>query len=385
MIEEERASGSRLFLVDGGDFTGTQEGAFEARGHFMLEMMAHLGYDAVTLGVTDLALGPEMLSAIAASETGVPIVSANLALSGDGSRPFGDEVVVERGGLKVGITGILIPSATGFARIEKAGFAVTDAETAVRPLLESLRGRCDLVVLLANGDLRATQGLGERLRGLVDVVVVGDARGGRGLVQPEHGGAVFLTMGARGISLGRARVALREGGGIERIVGDEIVLVRERPEHEEVDRIVDEFEDRLNEIMRSHQLENARHQVAGDGDAFLGVGECSSCHQAEYLLWQETPHASAFQTLVDAGRDALPECVGCHVTGHGDPSGYSPVGNDATKLINVQCEVCHDKGTRHARDGSFGKSRLMNACPDCHDEGNSPDFDPEVYWLMIEH
>ena len=85
------------------------------------------------------------------------------------------------------------------------------------------------------------------------------------------------------------------------------------------------------------------------------------------------------------GREAMPECFACHVTGQGDPTGYSPVGQDPDRLANVQCEVCHGMGTRHSRDGSFGKARLMNVCVDCHDETNSPDFDPEIYWLMIEH
>jgi mono/diheme cytochrome c family protein len=88
---------------------------------------------------------------------------------------------------------------------------------------------------------------------------------------------------------------------------------------------------------------------------------------------------------VTAKREALPECFGCHVTGHGDPAGYDPAVDAGKDLVNVQCEVCHGKGTAHARDGTWGKSLLMQSCAQCHDPENSPDFDPHVYWLMIEH
>ncbi len=73
------------------------------------------------------------------------------------------------------------------------------------------------------------------------------------------------------------------------------------------------------------------------------------------------------------------------MTGHGDATGYRPGATAKPTLTGVQCEVCHDKGTRHARDGSYGRSLLMDGCGRCHDETNSPDFDPETYWLMIEH
>ena len=122
-----------------------------------------------------------------------------------------------------------------------------------------------------------------------------------------------------------------------------------------------------------------------DGHYYLGAENCASCHAREFEIWNETPHAHAFQTLVAAGTEALPECYGCHVTGHGDPIGYDPGYDGETRLVNVQCEVCHDKGSRHSRDGEYGRSLLKESCAKCHDLDNSPDFDLEIYWLMMEH
>ena len=141
----------------------------------------------------------------------------------------------------------------------------------------------------------------------------------------------------------------------------------------------------LNSLMKDVAVAEAFERKAPDGHYFLGAESCASCHQTEYEIWMETPHAHAFATLVEAGSDALPECYMCHVTGHADPSGYDPRVVDARGFVNVQCEVCHDKGSRHSRDGDYGAELLMEGCARCHDEENSPDFHPEVYWRMIEH
>lgn len=226
--------------------------------------------------------------------------------------------------------------------------------------------------------------LGERFAGMIDVVILGSEKAGRGLAFPEHGGAVYVSATNRGKALGIARIALAEGR-IEGMTGDEIVLSRSYPEDEEIATLVDSFQRNLNELMKEFAVANARKRSSPDGQYFVGVENCRGCHLPEFRIWQDTPHAHAFQTLVAAGSEALPECYGCHVTGHGDPAGYHPSVEDAEQLVNVQCEVCHDKGSLHSRDGRYGKTRLMNSCGDCHDSSNSPDFDPRTYWLMIEH
>jgi len=108
----------------------------------------------------------------------------------------------------------------------------------------------------------------------------------------------------------------------------------------------------------------------------------------------EEKTATGLDPAKDYTKDA--ECLPCHVTGWGQPGGYAipQEGSSpeaiasqqlAERMVGVQCEVCHGKGSEHARDGSFGRGLLMEKCNDCHDEENSPDWDAEVYWRMIEH
>jgi hypothetical protein len=213
---------------------------------------------------------------------------------------------------------------------------------------------------------------------------VGEATTGRGRTLAEHGGAVYVVAGDRGQALGVAQVAI-EGRKIVGIAAEEAVLDRDIAEEPEVAGLVDTFQRNLNELLKEQAVAKAQERRAPDGHYYLGVESCASCHQREYQLWLETPHSSAFETLVTAGTEALPECFRCHVTGDGDPAGYAPYAGDSPNLVNVQCEVCHGKGTAHARDGTYGTSLLMNSCRNCHDADNSPDFDPGVYWRMIEH
>jgi hypothetical protein len=192
-----------------------------------------------------------------------------------------------------------------------------------------------------------------------------------------------VTSGNRGQSVGVTRIAL-DGTRIDRITGDEVVLTRTFAEHKATSELVEEFHRNLNALMKERALSEVRASLPEGGHYYIGASRCASCHKREYDLWLETPHSDAFQTLQKAGMEALPECYQCHVTGFGDPAGYHPEGGEID-LVNVQCEVCHDKGSQHARDGSYGMSLLMSGCLRCHDSGNSPEFDPEVYWKMIEH
>ncbi|QDU67541.1 UshA-like (seleno)protein [Engelhardtia mirabilis] len=71
----------------------------------MLGMWAELGCEAMGLGDLDLALGVEALQDLSARH-GVPILCANL-FDADGQRPFEQSIVLERGGLKIGVFSLL--------------------------------------------------------------------------------------------------------------------------------------------------------------------------------------------------------------------------------------------------------------------------------------
>jgi hypothetical protein len=381
VINQHRESGAGVILVDAGGFTGTQGATWEPRGLFLAEMMKELGYDAGTLGELEARFGREMFLALC-SDASLPLVSANLRDKETGERLLPASRVVERSGVRVGITAV---SARSPASLEEIGVESADPLSSLQDVLPSLRKRSDLVVLLARMALPEARQLSTSVRDPIDIIIVGNGVGGRGQVQAEDGGSVYVLGGNRGQALGIAKIFLPADDRPLRILGDEITLDRDVPEDPAALAIVEAFTSNLNDSLARDAVLRVTEQASADGEYYLGADNCKACHPREFELWKETPHSDAFETLILARSESLPECFRCHVTGTRDDAGYDPATVDADQLINVQCEVCHDKGSRHARDGSYGRSLLMDACVKCHNEENSPDFDPLTYWLMMEH
>jgi hypothetical protein len=120
-------------------------------------------------------------------------------------------------------------------------------------------------------------------------------------------------------------------------------------------------------------------QPAGPRQAsYVGVEVCAKCHAAARQVWDRTPHAGAYATLSSQYKEFNLDCVGCHVTGYEKPGGSTVAHVD--KLTNVQCEVCHGPGSRHALDPSQ-KDLIVgrpspSTCLDCHHPPHVEQFDP---------
>jgi len=132
--------------------------------------------------------------------------------------------------------------------------------------------------------------------------------------------------------------------------------------------------------------------------AYVGAEKCKMCHNAptkgaQFTKWTGSKHSKAFQAL--AGEEAkkvaaakgiadpqkAPECLRCHVTGHGV---------SAAKLTDkykaeegVSCEACHGPGGDYwqmsvMKDAAKSKAAGMivpdeATCKTCHN-ADSPTF-----------
>ena len=126
--------------------------------------------------------------------------------------------------------------------------------------------------------------------------------------------------------------------------------------------------------------------------AFVGSAACQSCHVVEHAAWSASPHARAVQTLAAARKDGNPDCLRCHTTGFGRPSGFPEKGLPAhhPDLAAVGCESCHGPGGDHVAEGaakigtivSLGDKCdscvILQICGGCHDDANDPGFEFEV-------
>ena len=142
---------------------------------------------------------------------------------------------------------------------------------------------------------------------------------------------------------------------------------------------------------------------AGD-PTFVGAGKCKMCHKGEkngniYETWLNSKHAKSLETLVAKGEQNNAECLACHVTGYGTPSGC---GADTTMhaaeaLGSVSCEACHGAGsnykskkTMESKEASIAAGLVIPTeatCKKCHND-KSPTFKGfnfEEAWAKIKH
>jgi hypothetical protein len=173
----------------------------------------------------------------------------------------------------------------------------------------------------------------------------------------------------------------------------------------EMDKIMEDFQAQLAaEGWRGLDLRRAAHH----GGTFAGSQKCAECHQKEFDIWRNSPHADATETLTKAKppRQFDPECVSCHVTGW-NPQEYFPYTtgfdslNTTPDLAGNGCENCHGPAAAHVaaelNDGdetlreklrlsiADGKKAIVESCIQCHDQDNSPHFEFDDYWPKIKH
>lgn len=382
-VDSLRKTYKEVLLVDAGEFSSSPTMSSEPKSLYLLESMKKMSYDAINIGVTDLQLGLEILLSVT-HDSPVPVLSANLRKRDTGELLFRESAIVNKGKWRIGVIGITIPSDAERKICDSLGVKIEPAKGALARVLPQVRAKSDLIVLLDHQPVADARKLSEEFPGQIDLHIVGVGTASQKVMVREHGDALHLTAGNRGQALGITKVAFEKAR--PEMMGEEVVLFKEYPEDPGFLKAIEDFRKNLNELFKITVVQKAAGgRKSPDGHYYVGVTNCAGCHKSEYEIWKETPHAYAFATLVQRGSDAMPECFQCHVTGANDPAGYDPAVEQAKELVNVQCEVCHDKGSAHSRDGNYGKNLLGQSCAKCHDAENSPDFDPKVYWLMMEH
>jgi hypothetical protein len=120
-----------------------------------------------------------------------------------------------------------------------------------------------------------------------------------------------------------------------------------------------------------------------EGQTYTGVRRCASCHFDQFTDWKATSHSRAFE-LLTAKYQNNADCVKCHVTGFGEPTGFKSMATTPS-LAGVTCETCHGPGSKHeeiakpfanvakltpaqekqVRD-SIWKMKPSNICVECH-------------------
>ena len=188
-----------MLLVDAGDFGAVGDFEPDRKTAFLFDLMAWLGYDAVTPGERELTRGLPAVKAIYAAHPEVKVVSANV-MDASGNRIWPEYAVLEKGGIRIGVTGVTGENFYAFnlsRGIQKVDdFTFEDPRSALQRVIPELRRQADVVVVLLH---EARSGAGSLVAEVprVDVAVVGHTPGS-GTDVEAAGATLVLRPGMRG-------------------------------------------------------------------------------------------------------------------------------------------------------------------------------------------
>ncbi|MCM8800886.1 MAG: cytochrome c family protein [Candidatus Omnitrophica bacterium] len=107
---------------------------------------------------------------------------------------------------------------------------------------------------------------------------------------------------------------------------------------------------------------------------YVGMDKCKACHPKNYEAYSERKFSKSWQILQMREKTKDPECLKCHTTGFGEPSGF--VSEEQTPHLKYkQCEACHGPGSLHANNPGNPEYRKQmapykygeeNPCLKCH-------------------
>ncbi len=476
-IEHLKAKGWPVAAVDAGDvFPDGAKLRDQARMKYAAAMasMREMGYLAVGLGKSEIksdlfatlasyGLQKEQRPfTLAANAVGVidgkPVPRETHFKVDSDRRPMVEALEVATvGKVPVGVGGVVGRALSEASKEGKwdTGLDFPDAQKSVRGILKALADhptKPELKVLLFQGPSADAELVAKFDTGF-DVIVSSTDETNPPMVPAKVGNTLVVHTGTRGQYVGVVGAFKKPGGGFE--LHYQLVPMTEAfltpgtdadaYKANKVLPILQEYAKQVKDAKLLKEWPKVDHPAQLAGAAmqpalklkYVGSEACKKCHEAEYAVWDKTPHGHALDALEKiAARPTLrnfdPECVRCHTVGFDHKTGYV---DDATTpaLKHVGCESCHGPGSGHADNprakdlhellrpwaqreaGVFdlpdmkfieqmakldvierGKVPLKPAeqilinqvsgmCSKCHDADNDPNFDLYKYWPKIVH
>ncbi|HEY2414289.1 MAG TPA: multiheme c-type cytochrome [Pirellulaceae bacterium] len=375
-----------------------------------------MDYQAFTLGEGDLRLTPgELLAALASNDGTIrEVVDSNVAVLARDLMPR--SLVVEAGGLKIGVTAVLGEKFE--QRLRGDELVHQPPATALAIAMNELQSqKCDFYVLLAHAPIEEARALAKESPIFDLVIASGDTNLPTHELEAVEGTkAKLMQVGLKAMDAGVIGIYPGQDPPLRY---ESVPLDSRFADSPEMLKLLADYQDQLKELGLEEL--GAKPQPAPSGRKFVGSETCGECHAKALAKWKETPHSHATQSLVEPPNSRAsiprhfdPECISCHVTGwepqqhYPFESGYLSL-EKTPALTNVGCENCHGPGSAHvAAENSAGSlsadqiSKLRESmrlplageaaekkCAECHDLDNSPEFHKdgafERYWKKIEH
>ena len=388
VLDGEKTPGA--LRVDVGDAVGGHEDYDLLEYRYLLQAFAAMNYDALNLGAREAEFSRSQLRQIRQSSP-VPIISANLLDLASHERIFESYRIVQRGGFRIGIIGVLDPRA--LADHPGAGLAVENMENSVERCLGELRGKTDLILLLAFTDELTLAKLADQFYEC-QVILGGKVTQPAQELQRANKSIIYYVAN-ESRAFGILDLRLTHGAPVQ-VTANEIRLLHDKiPQDESFIALMQKYRDEVSDARLSvddpNQLSVDEIPGVRTRAAYVGTEKCIECHKRAAEVWTASAHARAFNTLVGRKAAADPKCIGCHTVGFPSPSGYRREFG-AIKLVNAGCESCHGPGSLHVQEREGDTSvhftfRPLDAgdCRKCHQGEFSRPFDWDQFWPLVKH
>lgn len=454
VIAKARADGVPLLIVSAGELAfGTELHPGDAerarqqerwRAEAFMDAWKQLGMTAAAPGTLDLGQDRAHIVDLAA-RGGFPWLVDNGSVRAGAPSPLQKARVVDVGGVKVGLLGLIAPDARHPLPDDLT--LDPDLPAIAGRTIEALRGQgAQLVVALVSADRRTARAVAGKG---ADVVILGGLEQEHPLAPATQSEAVLLHAGRQGQYVVTADLGLKSRGTWEdasewtrkeaqkdldrqigelrgRIAGWEKQegvaaseldaqrarlreLERQRNEaqapafggrwfravlHELAPEVpsdpalaaqLDAYDKRVNEHNRVSFADLVPEPAPPGSASFAGSESCAGCHEAAYAWWKKTPHGNAYATLERVHKQYNLNCVSCHVVGYNRPGGSTVTHVD--KLKNVGCESCHGPGSLHNaqpdKPGLVARAVPEAVCASCHTHEHSDRFVYDAFRTML--
>jgi hypothetical protein len=435
-----------VVVIDGGDLFGdmpvlpeNMRAQVEIKARAQVRSYAAHGWDVFVPGEADFAIGTSVFLELMAGVE-VAVLAGNLRCD---DRSFDGGVVVERGGYRVGVVGV-VSGSYGECEVGDPVVSAIASRTAL--------GDVDVTVAVVHGPSEVASGVAEAIS--PDFLLNGHTSSStENPTNSDWGWSIGA--GNKGKRLGLLELSWREGaegwawaGGSSRIAS-QLDRYRERLDSAnsalasatEVDQgrlqnrvdyyqqQVGTLEAQLGTLLGDGEAENSfSHTLLEMGESigedpatleliaatklsieqsamedsvdsrssalpFVGSAVCRGCHTDQWEQWNATDHSGAWDTLVEVSRQSDLACFECHVTGAHHPEGPTHP-NNVGVLTGVGCESCHGPRASHlsaAASGTLGETAgepqvTLDVCVQCHDgDRDDGDFDAPTYMEAVRH
>lgn len=149
IADKYRSENPNTLLLDAGDAVHGTTFATLVEGESIVKVMNEIGYQAIVPGNHEFNYGSERLLELA-DMMNFPMISANVKKK-DGTRLFDPYIIKEVDGVKIGIIALTTPETmykTNPKNVE--GLDITDPAAEAKVLVNEIRGKVDVVVVLGH-------------------------------------------------------------------------------------------------------------------------------------------------------------------------------------------------------------------------------------------